>query len=853
MSRRRSESGTKTVEKPVSNSSNTLIPDGDPVRDRFFATGDARQVLRDKSAYVDGVVKAAYAEHLAPVYPANFAALAVGGYGRRELFPHSDIDVLLLSAAVPTTTERAGISAFLQAIWDAGLRLSHSVRDVKECVELHEQNIELNISLLDRRFLAGDAALWDELESRMPKFLTGQRQALMRHLCKMTRQRHAKFHDTIYHLEPNIKEGPGGMRDLHVLAWLRQLAGDGGSDSPWINPVDEPREFLHTLRCFLHYRSNRDNNLLNFEAQEEFTELPFVDAGIRAAASRGEAAGRWMREYFRNARAIQRETVRTLEAHEGAGSGLLAGFRDWRSRLSNSDFTVARERVLFKSPHSMESDPDLAMRLFQFVARHGIPLHRESERRLREHRAAWERHFSGGPHLWPAVKTLLQSKFCATALGTMHENGALNVLFPEFAEVECEVIRDFNHRYTVDEHTLIAIQNLEDLAASQDPGRERFALLLQEAPDMVSLRLALLFHDVGKADESNESHTTSSARQARQALERIHAPADVIELVAFLIEHHLLLSAAMAGRDLEDPSTAFDLAHRIGTVERLKELTLLTYADIGAVHPSALSPWRLSQLWRVYSVTHRELTRELDAERIEMPAAESPEQREFLAGFPTRYLRTHTEDQIRTHLQLDELRRTAGSAVDIQRRNGVYELSLLTSDRLFLFASVAGTLASFGMNILKAEAFANRHGVVLDTFMFEDPQRTLELNPTEMDRLKLTLDRVLNGRVTVRELLRNRPKPAAPSKGGQVPPRVGFDNTASQTSTLVEVVAEDRPGLLFDLANVFSEGGCSIDVVLVDTEAHKAIDVFYVTADGGKLDDDAMPPLKDALLAACRG
>jgi [protein-PII] uridylyltransferase len=830
-----------------------MIPDGDPIRDRFFAVGDAREVLREKSVQVDAVVKAAYTRHLAPVYPSSFAALAVGGYGRRELFPHSDIDVLLLETVAPTPAGRAALSAFLQAIWDAGLRLSHSIRAVRDCVELHEQNIELNISLLDRRFLAGDAALWDDLESRMPKFLSAHRQALMRHLCKMARQRHAKFQDTIYHLEPNIKEGPGGLRDLHVLAWLRQLSGESASESPWMHPVDEPRDFLYTVRCFLHYRSNRDNNLLNFEAQEEFAELPFVSEGVRGAPSRGEAAGRWMREYFRNARAIQRETARTLEAHEGAGSSLLAGFRDWRSRLSNSDFTVARERLLLKSPHAMEGDPELAMRLFQFVGRHGILLHRESERRLREHRPAWERYLAGGAHLWPAVKNLFESRYCSAALRTMHENGALNVLFPEFAEVECAVIRDFNHRYTVDEHTLIAIQNLEELTASVDPARHRFASLLQEAPDIAALRLALLFHDVGKADEGESSHTMSSARAARQALTRIHAPEDVIEMVVFLIENHLLLSAVMTGRDLEDPATAFDLAHRIGTVERLKTLALLTFADVGAVHPTALSPWRMDQLWRVYRVTQRELTRELDTERIEAPAADTPEQRAFLEGFPTRYLRTHTPEQIRMHLQLDELRRNAGSAIDIQRRNGAYELSLLTNDRLFLFASVAGTLSSFGMNILKAEAFANRQGVVLDTFAFEDPQRTLELNPSEMDRLKLTLDRVLHDRVTVRDLLRNRPKPAPPSKGSRVPARVAFDNTASQTSTLVEVAAEDRPGLLFDLATVFSEAGCSIDVVLVDTEAHKAIDVFYISSAGGKLPEETMPELKAALVRACTG
>ncbi len=821
------------MENPLSSPVSLAPVEAPDLRSRFMESGDAAGVLACRTGIVDETIRQAWQQHLAVSFPDGLALMAVGGYGRRELFPHSDVDLLiLLEGGVPTGPAKEALSRFLQTIWDSSLRLSHSVRSVRECVELHEQNLKLNVSLLDERFLAGDAALYRELAVKLPRFFQTQRASMARLLCKLTRERHHKFHSTIHHLEPNIKEAPGGLRDLNAIGWLAKLGAQPGG------ALEEPREYLSALRVLLHYKSGRDNNLLNFDSQEEFAEIPWIGASGPAAL---------MRRYFRSARALYRSTVRAMDTVETKGSSLLAGFRDWRSRLSNDDFTVSRDQVLFKTPNLLDRDPAAAMRLFHLAARHRVPLHPESERRLLERLPALGQHFLSGGVSWSQLHDILVQPNAAFGLRAMHEAGVLGALFPEWAAVECYVIRDFNHRYTVDEHTLIAIEALDELAKTKDPAHGRFAGLLAEIEDPAILRLALIFHDTGKGEES-ESHCQDSARLAEAAADRLRMPEMERKTLCALIERHLDLSAAMTGRDLDDPATARWLAERVGTIEVLKNLTLLTYADITAVNPTAMSPWRLEQLWRVYRTAHRELTRELLSEKI---AHSTPEREAFLKGFPTRYLRTHTEEEIQRHVALDEQRHDTGLVADIQRMQGGYRLTVLAKDRHFLFASVAGALASFGMNILKAEAFANQQGTILDTFAFADPQRTLELNPPEMDRLRHTLERVISQRVDVRSLLKNRPRPAAPSKGSRVDANVTFDSEASDVATLFEVVSQDRPGLLYDLASAISEAGCNIELVLIDTEAHKALDVFYVTSSGRKLDEAKARELETRLAAAC--
>ena len=771
---------------------------------------EADQRFRERCALVEAEVRAAYEQHLTGLFAGRLAIFAVGGFGRGDLFPYSDIDLLLLVQQIPELpAEREAIALFQRQLWDAQLRLSQGLRTVLECVTLDEQDIERTVSLLDRRLLCGSEPLHRELEQKMPRFLQAKRGTLERHLCRLSVERHTKFAGTIFHLEPDIKDAPGGLRDLNLLHWLGESAED----------LAAARAFLFGVRFLLHDRSKRDNNLLNFDLQEEI----FADP---------EAS---LRDYYRHARSVHRAALRAIERHEGQPSGLLAQFRDWRARLSNEHFTVSRERTFFRSA---QATVDVKLKLFPFIARHGVGLAPDTEERLQRSRAE----LRAAKTDWSWWRDLLMQEHASQALRAMHETGALSAQLPEWEHVESLVTRDFYHRYTVDEHTLVALETLDGLKGSADGMARRFGELMRESEGSAQLRFALLMHDVGKG--TGKDHSEESVRVAREILLRLNAPESEREAILFLIEQHLVLSALMSSRDLTDHAVVLDGAHKIGTLERLKLLTLLTYADIAAVNPETMTPWRAEQLWRAYRVIRQELTRELRTERIESSAGDP-----WLQGFPTRYLRTHGAADVARHRKLAEEARVTGAALDLRKTDAAWEASFVAADRPGLFAAVCGALASLGMSILKVEAFANTAGQVLDTFTFGDPLRTLELNPSEIDTVRRRVLAAIKGSNDVEKWLKARPKPKIRVA---TEPVVVVDSESTETATLVEIVADDRPGLLYDIASTLSGLGCSIDVVLIDTEAQRALDTLYVTKNGERLDAASATAVRDGLLAVCR-
>ena len=475
------------------------------IRNQFFRTRDAATALANRTARVDATVIQRWLW-----MPQDVALLAVGGYGRSELFPYSDIDLLILTPDEKTQFAiKEPLSMFLRDLWDRGLRISQSVHTPADCNQIDSSNAELAVSLLDRRLLAGNEALFRQIRDPRPD--------LGRNIVQLTNERHAKFHGTIYHLEPNVKDSPGGLRDLQVLRWLARL-GAGDHDLPVGVPV------LFEIRCFLHYLGGRDDNKLTFERQDEI-------ATLNSAVS-PEAL---MRQYYRAARRI-------LHTGQSATGSL---------RIQTQLVVVSIPRPFFQAVQHRFLGAS-RVRVFPVVTRIGIRP-RADLAAFRIHRKAWLTARAGHRGTCRAECTrlragsafsrlsglrfgeILRLPHVSKALRAMHETRALEAIFPELSDIDALVIRDFYHRYTVDEHTLVAIESVLELRGKKE---DTFGDLASETDELDLLIAALLFHDVGKGTP-DEGHVTASRRIAEKALRRSGISDRAWDVVAFLISAHL--------------------------------------------------------------------------------------------------------------------------------------------------------------------------------------------------------------------------------------------------------------------------------------------------------------------------
>ena len=823
---------------------------------RFEQDRDAKLLLESRTEAVDALVKDAAARCFPSPEELPFFLCAVGGYGRCELFPYSDIDLLIaVDSEAALNSLAQPLSGFLRELWDEGLRVSHSVRTIAECSRLQGANPELHVSLLDRRFLAGGSAMWNVFTGELDNAFGRYSSTIVSRLVDLTRARHAKFNNTIFHLEPNIKETCGAIRDLHLVRWLAKLmphrdllqetAADFNSGEAG-GQFASPLSFLFAQRVFLHLKTRRDANLLTFELQ---------DQSARLLPDEPTPPQDWMRRYFGFARRVFQTSLRALDLTENESRSPVSQLRERQSFLSTEEFTVLRERILLRNPAGTLHSPAALLQLFCFAGRHGLRLAWDTQRLFSQALPSLESQFQSDPPPWSAWRELFIQPHASLALDEMQKTGLLPVAIPAWEAIDSLVVRDFYHRYTVDEHTLVAIQTIDNLVnqASHTPARLRQLMAEEERAPL--LRIALLLHDLGKGTRPGE-HVRGSVETAPAVMDRLGVPPEDQASIQFLIAHHLDLSMIMTGRDLEDPATARFLTSRVETQEDLRRLTLVTYADISAVNTTAMTPWRLEQLWHVYLLGSQQLTRELASNRlhrvkhIEALKECSPALSEFLEGFPKRYLRTHPAEEINRHAELASISKQEGVALTIEPEAGFWLLTVLADDHPGLFASLCGVLASFGMNILKGEASSNASGTALDVFRFSDPNQTLELNREEVNRLQRTVEGVVRGTLEVSDLLKRRRSARRFTSESMVAPTVEFNNQASDSATLIDFQAEDRPGLLYDLASTISRNDCNIDVVMIDTEAHKAIDVFYVTCRGCKLDAPAQQSLRANLLKA---
>jgi [protein-PII] uridylyltransferase len=808
-----------------------------------------REAQSRYAAQMDAVVEqlvASASEHVdQPV-----TVCALGGYGRRTLCLHSDVDLLIVFQQGIGRDEERFVNAVLQPLWDLQLVVGHHVREFAELEAPDASNPEFRMALLDARPIAGDGELFDRVRRQSRPASEEARREVTDALIALVEDRHAQFNGTVYQLEPDIKNAPGGLRDIAAARYLSAqdpgTLGTAAVKTP--DALQDAEEFFLRVRSVLHVEAGRDANVLTHELQERVAQA----LGCEGDEPRRQVET-LMGMYFRHARA----TARTLSRAQRAVRPPVAPAVQ---RLVGRQFEIAHDGIRFVDGDAARSRPSLWVEAFRLALAHGCAVSEQALDCIEEN---VERYvpddFAGTEAERQQIRNLLYPRPGLYArLSEMHDCGLLNRLFPEFAGVHGRVIRDFYHRYTVDEHTLLTIRGLEALWHPETPSRKRFGGLLQETRSPELLTLALLLHDIGKVQDDN--HAQESVRLARAALDRLELPEDAHHTVEFLVGHHLVMSNVAFRRDVEDPHVVERFAHLVGTEELLRMLCLMTLVDVEAVSSNTLTPWKEELLWRLYVDTYNHLTLgygdELvrhDPSGLAVVIAGRPEDiseaelTQFLSGLPRRYLALFGLASIYRHVRLARgIHRDEVHTV-LENRDDVWDLTIVTLDKPYLFSNVAGVLSYFGMDILRGQAMTTPEGLVLDVFQFSDAQGFLRQNPGASGEICRMLDRVVAGWQDVPALLRGRERSMLYRRRNPEPPRIHFDNEHSRRYSVLEIIADDAPGLLYRISRVVSEQGCDLDLALIGTEGRKAIDVLHVTKEGRKLVESERATLTHAL------
>lgn len=837
------------------------------------AEGNGRRMAEGLATLQDELIRLIYDFTVQHIYRAEnpsdaerMSIIATGGYGRGLLAPGSDIDLLFLLPYKQTAWGESVVEYVLYLLWDLGFKVGHATRTVGQCIKLCKEDMTIRTSVVDMRLVHGERTLFEELETRFWKeVVKGTAREFITAKLAERDDRHKRSGASRYLVEPNIKDGKGGLRDLHTLHWLvtyvypataeEDFVSEGIFSAEELKTFRKCEDFLWTVRCHLHLMTGRPEERLSFDVQMTMAErLGYKDhSGLRAVE-------RFMKHYFLIAKDVGDLTRSVCSALEVKQLKSLTGLNEllstltWRKRAKlrkTSDFRIDNGRINAVNAKVFERDPVNLIRLFWLAERNKVLFHPEVIRLVRASLKLIDKKLRRNKDANAIFLKLLTSKSNPeTALRRMNEAGVLGRFIPSFGRVVSMMQFNMYHHFTVDEHLIRAMGILSDIEHGLCEDELPLSTeIFGSIENRRALYVAVLLHDIAKGRE--EDHSIAGARLARRICPRLGLTPAETETTAWLVENHLVMSTFAQSRDLNDPRTIQDFAEIVQSRERLKLLIILTAADIRAVGPGVWNGWKGQLLRTLYYETepilaggHTALSRD---QRVSQAKAElvthltdwsAADTVRIVERFDNAYwIRTALETQL-DHAQLirdaEQSEKPLTTRIVSDAFKGVTEITVYTQNHPSLIAMVAGACAASGANIVSAEITTTTDGMALDTIRLKREFDRDEDEERRAQRIALSIEHLLDGSLKLADLLAKNSKPKAKLKAFSVVPQVVIDNKLSDEFSVIEVSGLDRPGLLYDLTRELADLNLDVVSAQIATFGEKAVDVFYVRELKGK-------------------
>ncbi len=831
------------------------------VRRRLIDGEGGRKVAFARSFLIDQIIRVLYDFTLTYEYQADnptsgehLSIVAVGGYGRAEMAPFSDVDLLFLLPYKQTAWGEQVVEFMLYVLWDLGLKVGYSVRSIDDCLRLSRKDLTIRTALLEMRYVWGDRLLYDELRTRFDKEVvaTSGPDYVEAKLAERD-ERHKRMGDSRYLVEPNLKDGKGGLRDLHTLYWLLKylyrtddvgvLVEKGVLSADEKQRFDKAEKFLWTVRCHLHDLVGRAEERLTFDVQRPLAErLNYTD---HLGASGVE---RFMKHYFLTAKDIG-DLTRIFCAHledQHQKKPLLRLPRIGLRRRELEGFSVEGDRIGFIDPKDIERDPVSILRLFQVAQKRGLDIHPEALRLITRNLRRIDKDVRDDPEANAIfIDIMTAPRDPATALRRLNEAGVLGRFIPDFGRVVAQMQHDMYHHYTVDEHTIRAIEILSKVEAG-NLGDEHPTLhqIIHKVLSRRVMYMSVLLHDIAKGRGGD--HSVLGAKVAERLCPRMGFTAGETEATAWLVRWHLIMSNVAFKRDISDPKTIKDFCDIVQSPERLRLLLCLTVVDIKAVGPGVWNGWKGQLLRELYYSAEDYLTGGQLAEASGRRAKFARDAlRKALADWSDEafdaYAKRHYDHYwtgTPLEVQIDDARLISGTdgadekyamTTSSDTFRAATNLTVYTQDHPGLFARIAGAIALLDASIVDAKIFTTKDGMALDHFTIQDRGDTAFTDATRLKRLEKMIKQTMAGEVIPRrELAKPAAMPSRTRKAFTVAPVVLIDNNASHTHTVIEVNGRDRPGFLYNVTQALFDLKLTISSAHVATFGERAVDTFYV-------------------------